>query len=250
MRRKNFTLLKAVLLAGGLASGSAQSNTSYVADFNGPGLDAGLQLETIHNISTTGTLVPGVSLPWIVGSSGGYLSIAKTFTLPGQDSDDLPMVATSFATAGDFVATVVANSSYNGASPGAFFIFYNNHGFTGLRVTPDSANNDGLGNLTPDYHSFSATPTVTLRLERHGDTLVKSYKPDGAAGFIVTSSFTSPLLLGDAYFQMSNRSNGMDATAILFQHLTISAVPEPATFGMLLGGLAVLGWRWRRRSNA
>jgi hypothetical protein len=32
-------------------------------------------------------------------------------------------------------------------------------------------------------------------------------------------------------------------------HLTLAPVPEPATYGMMLGGLGVLGFLARRRKN-
>ncbi len=241
------TPLKSLLFAALLASSYATAGTTYVADFNGPSLDPDLALQTIKNRSSpAATVVPGVSLPWIAGIDSGYLSLAKTFTLPGHASDDIPMAYTTFATTGDFVATVTTDSSYDGAGYGGLF-FYNNNGFTGIRVDTNAVSTDGLGIFNPAYVSTPAGAVVTLRIARHNDTLTRSYKPDGASNFIVLSSITNPLLLGDAYFDMSVYSNQMYATALLFQHLTITQVPEPQTFAMLLAGLAVIGRRTRRR---
>ena len=242
--------LKSLLFAALLASSYATASTTYVADFNGPSLDPGLALQTIKNRSSSApTTVPGVSLPWIAGIDNGYLSLAKTFTLPGHGSDDIPMAYTTFATTGDFVATVTTDSSYDGAGYGGFF-FYNNNGFTGLRVDTNAVSNEGVPIFNPAYVSTPTGAVVTLRIARHNDTLTSSYKPDGASDFIVLSSVTSSLVLGDAYFDMSVYSDQMYATALLFQHLTITQVPEPETFAMLLGGLAVIGRLARRRPVA
>jgi len=242
--------LKSLLFAAVLSSSYAAASTSYVADFNGPGLDPGLETHTIRDRSSpTATEVSGIELPWILGIDQNYLSLAKTFTLPGHTSDDIPLVLISFATTGDFVATVTTNSVYDGAGYGGFF-FSNSNGFTGIRVDTNAVSNDGLDVFNPVHYSVPTGAIVTLRIMRQGDTLTTSFKPEGAPDFIQLTSFTSPIVLGDAYFDMSAYSNQVDATALLFQHLEITAVPEPEMLSMLLGGLAVLGWRSRRRTAA
>jgi hypothetical protein len=43
-------------------------------------------------------------------------------------------------------------------------------------------------------------------------------------------------------------ASGLPVNAVYAGTLNVAAVPEPATYGMLLGGLGVLGWLARRRS--
>ncbi len=56
---------------------------------------------------------------------------------------------------------------------------------------------------------------------------------------------------GDAAFAQLLRATTIDAMAVTYRfdgtYTTVSAVPEPGTWAMLLGGLAVAGWLGRRR---
>ncbi|MPQ56567.1 PEP-CTERM sorting domain-containing protein [Duganella sp. FT27W] len=46
-------------------------------------------------------------------------------------------------------------------------------------------------------------------------------------------------------FSTANRTSGFSAAAI--DNVRVLAVPEPQTWAMLMGGLALIGWR--RRAN-
>ncbi|WP_295993945.1 hypothetical protein [Rugamonas sp.] len=234
------------LLAALLAAPHTAAAADYAAYFNQPTLDPGLQLHTIANATTMPVDVPGLSPPWSASTGSGYLALAKAATDAAQPSNDIAVVSTTFATGGDFIATAVADFSLNGAGRAGFF-FFNNVGFTGMDFHGGELNQDGGGVFPPDGFAFTATATMTtLQLRRQGDTLSASYRPDGGAAFIQLFSITSSQIAGDAYFEVTNFANVSDAAEVRYASLTISSVPEPVGYGMLLGGLALLGLAARR----
>lgn len=71
---------------------------------------------------------------------------------------------------------------------------------------------------------------------------------------IVTTSGGSPTRLGRQFAPFNEFFNGAidevrtyDGVLTVAEVQTLAAVPEPASAGMLLGGLALLGWQARRR---
>lgn len=91
---------------------------------------------------------------------------------------------------------------------------------------------------------------LTLQIKRVGTTLTKSYKLDGQSDFSLISSFTDNSVAGWAIFDLTNYAD--QASAVKFTSFNIeplAAVPEPATWAMLLGGLALVGVQARRRAR-
>ncbi|WP_377703835.1 FxDxF family PEP-CTERM protein [Pseudoduganella sp. UC29_71] len=70
---------------------------------------------------------------------------------------------------------------------------------------------------------------------------------NGAAD-VWTIKSMGPLAADNYYLQVSGTVLSAD-DASYAGHLTLAPVPEPATYGMMLGGLGVLGFLARRRKN-
>lgn len=233
---------------GGLAllvSLQAKADTAYTADFSTAVLDPGLTASMFKD----GSFSPGVVLPWILTSGDGYLLLAKTLSLPGQAFSDGPHVQTNFATYGDFVATVTADSTYNGAG-GAGFFMDTATGYTGIGFGSNWLNDSAGGSYASNGFATSSTNLLTLQIKRVGTTLTKSYMLDGQSDFTLISSFTGASVAGWAIFDLTNYAD--QASAVKFTSFNIeplAAVPEPATWAMLLGGLALVGVQARRRAR-
>lgn len=56
-----------------------------------------------------------------------------------------------------------------------------------------------------------------------------------------------PHLVADSYYLLVNGTVRNDFAGNYVGSVTVSAVPEPATYGMLLGGMGIVGWLARRR---
>ncbi|WP_195763552.1 PEP-CTERM sorting domain-containing protein [Duganella guangzhouensis] len=223
----------------------AKANTTYVADFSTSTLDPNLQVHILKN----GSWSPDVVLPWIVSTGDGYLALAKTFTLPGSIYPDGPHVQTNVGIAGDFIATVTADSSYNGAG-GAGFFLDTPTGYTGISFGTNWLGDSAGDGFSSTGYSAVATPLITLQITRIGNTLTKAYKLDGQSGFTVISSLTDDSTTGWAWFDLTNYSDQTAATAVLFTSFTVeqlAPVPEPQTWAMLAGGLVLLGALQRRQ---
>lgn len=243
MRLITSRLLRALCGLAMLATLQARADTAYTADFSTVALDPHLGTNMLKN----GVWSPGVVLPWIVGTGDGYLLLAKIATLPGQQFDDGPHVQTQFGTTGDFIATVTADSSYNGAG-GAGFFMDSAYGYTGISFGTNWLNDAAGDGYASNGYSAVSTALVTLQIKRVGDTLTKSYKLDGQSGFTQISSLTANNVPGWAIFDLTNYSS--QPGAVMFTSFNIqplAAVPEPETWAMLLGGLALVGVQARRR---
>lgn len=228
-----------------LATAQANADTSYIADFSTTTLDPGL----VTGMWKGGDFSPGVVLPWIVSTGTGALVLAKTFTQPGNQYVDGPHVNSAATMSGDFIARTTVDSSYNGAGGGGFFMD-SGYGYTGFSFGTNWLQDAAGDSFSSTGYFTSATPLVTLQIERHGDTLTKSYKLEGQSDFTVMSVLTAPGVAGWASFDMTDYGDDTAATAIQFTSFSVQAVPEPSGYAMLLGGLVLVGWLARRRRAA
>lgn len=231
-----------------LAVSPAHADTAYVADFSSPTLDPALRIIQLQD----GVFKPGVAGPWSVGTGSGALVLAKTFSPPGDPYPDGPHVGTKIAMTGDFVATVTADSTYNGAGGGGFFLNANG-GYSGISFGTNWLNDSAGQGYESTGYSALATPLITLEIRRVGATLTKSYKLDGQSGFTQISSLTDASVIGNAWFDLTNYGGQPAATALLFTSFSVlplaAPVPEPETYAMLLAGLGLIGAVSRRRAR-
>ncbi len=83
------------------------------------------------------------------------------------------------------------------------------------------------------YHEMGAT-----------DTLLGSYSFDGTTGS--TWHTMTNLMAGDYYYQITGTATGSSGGFYSISS-TVTPVPEPETYAMLLAGLGVVGSLYRRR---
>lgn len=239
MRLITSRLLRALCGLAMLATLQARADTAYTADFSTATLDPGLHASMLKD----GVWSPGVVMPWIVGTGNGYLLLAKTASLPGQPFADGPHVQTNVGVTGDFVATVTADSSYNGAG-GAGFFMDSASGYTGISFGTNWLNDSAGDGYASNGFSTVGTALVTLQIKRVGDTLTKSYKLDGQSDFSLISSLTADTVPGWAIFDLTNYSDQPGAVMFnSFSVMPLSAVPDAQTWALLLAGLTLVGAR-------
>ena len=108
-------------------------------------------------------------------------------------------------------------------------------------------------NLDAIISSISRTADVGLNITGldlfQGDTLVTSGSMVSTGQMDVWTISSSNLMAGDYYLRVSG--NMVSDTAASFGGaIMLAPVPEPETYGMMLGGLGILGFLARRRKKA
>lgn len=94
--------------------------------------------------------------------------------------------------------------------------------------------NNSISDLhNPHYALFS-----NMQDAPYWSNTEKVSNPDNALGYVFGNRY-----YGGGYSFEEGKTHGHYAMAVL------PAVPEPETYAMMLGGLGLLGWRLRRRSN-
>jgi hypothetical protein len=130
-------------------------------------------------------------------------------------------------------------------TPGIFTDFYT--------FTLPSVNDVSSVAVSNNLLTFSNIPAgnVSLFLGTYGDanadTLLNSYTFDGTTG---STPHTVAGLSGGSsyYYEVSGNATGSHGGQYQFAS-SLSPVPEPETYGMLMAGLGLMGFIARRRNN-
>jgi PEP-CTERM motif len=182
------------------------------------------------------------------------LATAAAFALPAQAasltgvSTDGPVVAEDFSADGlisfdlDFLGQTTATLSYRitdadlagmGVSFNAVLRNFASLGFTGYDLSLNTGSFDPVGTVTRQFG---------------GDALVSFNGAQAAVRFdspeFLDVEIGDPLALG--FNQVDWLISGVNAGERL--SITVTAVPEPGTYAMLLAGLGLMGWMARRRA--
>ncbi|MCC7698843.1 PEP_CTERM-anchored TLD domain-containing protein [Janthinobacterium lividum] len=123
------------------------------------------------------------------------------------------------------------------------FLFNLTAGFR-LQQLPQYFNGDGIGK-DQTYNQSNYGPTFGYG----HDLYVPQDLTHGGSSFLYTYNYPGQSLTGLSLLDGSTW-HGNDVTFGAIQVFTISAVPEPATYGLLLAGLLVLLVRQRGRATA
>jgi hypothetical protein len=231
-------VLAALALFGSAPAGAANLNHYY--DFSSGVTDlAGTQ---------NGTLLGGATV------SGGVLNLAGTGQYAEFATSIVP-TAGSYSVAlfawGNAVQTGYTELISQGNSGGPGFYIGTDFSGTLIRAT-DSWVSTGAAFGAPGVWTHYAlvvdAGANTAKLFVNGS--LAALLPQA----IVTTSGGSPTRLGRQFAPYNEFFNGAidevrtyDGVLTVAEVQTLAAVPEPATAGLLLGGLALLGWQARRR---
>lgn len=224
--------MKKTLLALSLAAaGAAQADTITAWDFSG---DAGNQASEAAFSSATGVTGSAITRGAGLGANSGANSINSNgweSTVSGTGSNEY--LSFGFTVDSGYavdLSTLLMGTKASSTGPGTLGLFYSGDGFSTQLYTFVQNNVDNL------YASIdlSALPTLTgsveFRLYEIGNT-----QADGVG----TTAASGTLRLIDH-----------DTEGTMAFIGTVSAVPEPETYAMLLSGLALLAGVARRRNKA
>jgi hypothetical protein len=173
---------------------------------------------------------------------------AATVFSDNFDSDVLLLNSTSF-----LGGWTVSGGTVDTIGPGLYDVFPGNGHYI------DLDGSDGATGLFSKSFVATAGMTYTATFELAGNH--RGYGDDTVAVNFGSASGSYTLSSGDAFgshtltftavtngaFSLSFKNSGGDYVGGLLDNVSVTAVPEPSTYAMLLGGLSLLGVAARRR---
>ena len=170
------------------------------------------------------------------GGTSSYYSIPGDHPIPGDFGWSVPVNNVDIVANGAFGPVLASGEAYNLDLVG--------YGSTGAikqtvattigqtyRVTLDYSSNNGINNPTADITANSFTV----------GTLTGSHSWQSFSGLFTAQSTSTD-------FQISESFGGGNA-GVFLDNISLSAVPEPATWAMMLVGFGMVGFAMRKRSN-
>ena len=107
----------------------------------------------------------------------------------------------------------------------------------------------GVISVSPGAGPLRNLDITDLGLYNTAGLLVAGVTHGNGAADVWTIKSSGPLSADNYYLQVSGTVLASNDSSYA-GHLTLAPVPEPATYGMMLGGLGVLGFLARRRKQA
>jgi len=217
----------AAMAASLAASGASQAVTIVQWDLAGA---SGSQASTVASAAaaqvTGSELARGAGL---AGSAGANSINASGWN--GQASDYFSFGFTVAAGYTVDLDDLYIGTRSSGTGPGTMGLFYSGDGFTASLVTFDQAPGSNFVNSVVDLGSLpDLAGTVEFRLQQIGTTSASGGATGGNGTFRVTGYFNAGV------FDRNTQFTG-----------SVSAIPEPGSYALLLVGLAAVGVAVRRR---
>lgn len=172
----------------------------------------------------------------------------------------LSRLATTLALAGAMSAPAFAADQSHAPET---LVFDNNNAFFGSLFTGNNA-----GNTFSDRFDFTlasggsiVADLLSLSGNANNGLDITNYALYGTSGLILNGnqlstgltdqwSLTSNVLAAGNYYLLVTGSSVSNSAGKFYGSIAVSPVPEPATYGMLIAGLGLIGFMGRRRNKA
>jgi len=176
-----------------------------------------------------------------------YASLGVTFQGIYSDGSTGSPVATSYA-AGPAGPNYSGNYLGN-AQTGSPYVFNPTFAFTPRFQTLRISFANGASNISLSHNDFTLVTTTTFNAYDANNTLLQSFTVNDGNGWAVRSLAVADVYrldLVSSVGALGNNFFGIDQ--LNFLPNAAAAVPEPATWGLMILGFAVVGAAARRRS--